>query len=292
MIAGFFFLFFFLSGFCGLVYQLVWLRLAMADFGVVTPLVSIVLSVFMAGLALGSWGGGRLVRRFGHRSGGFFIGLYGASELAIGISGLVVAPLLGLGRTFLAAAHGNAAWGSLGYYLASAGCVAIVMLPFCVCMGATFPLAMAGIRTSRSFSYLYVANVAGALAGALCTAFVLIELIGFSQTLHVAAALNMLVAVLAFTVAKRSRRSASPATSEPSIRTLGSPDPDHPSTPIRHGSVESRVWKLSGHGSSFLFWDRWFTLSRQYWPCTSPQRLWAHDITAETISEMKEREPL
>jgi spermidine synthase len=215
VIAGFFFLFFFLSGFCGLVYQVVWLRLAMADFGVVTPLVSIVLSVFMAGLALGSWGGGRLVRllhtqqRLHNRSGGFFIRLYGTTELAIGISGLVVAPLLSVGRSLLAAAHGQAAWGSLGYYFASAGCVALFMLPFCACMGATFPLAMAGIRTafgdrsSGSFSYLYVANVAGALAGALCTAFVFIELIGFARTLYVAAALNMLVALLAFTVAKR-----------------------------------------------------------------------------------------
>src|SRR5579863_8623415 len=93
--------FFFLSGFCSLVYQVVWLRLAMADFGVVTPLVSIVLSVFMAGLALGSWGGGRLVRRLRNRSGGFFIRLYGVTELAIGISGLVVAPLLSVGRSLL-----------------------------------------------------------------------------------------------------------------------------------------------------------------------------------------------
>ena len=66
----------------------------MADFGVTTPLVSIVLSVFMAGLALGSWAGGLLVRRFENRPAGFFVRLYGASELAIGISGLVVVPLL------------------------------------------------------------------------------------------------------------------------------------------------------------------------------------------------------
>jgi len=54
-----FFLFFFLSGFCSLVYQVVWLRVAMAGFGVTPPLISIVLSIFMAGLALGSWAGGR-----------------------------------------------------------------------------------------------------------------------------------------------------------------------------------------------------------------------------------------
>src|ERR1700688_2775786 len=53
-----FFCFFFLSGFCSLMYQVVWLRMAMADFGVTTAQVSILLSVFMAGLALGGWAGG------------------------------------------------------------------------------------------------------------------------------------------------------------------------------------------------------------------------------------------
>ena len=194
-----FFCFFFLSGFCSLVYQVVWLRMAMADFGVTTALVSIVLSVFMAGLALGSWGGGVLVRRFENRPAGFFVRLYGASELAIGVSGLAVAPLLRSGRSLLAVQSGHAAWGSAGYYLASGGWVALVMLPFCTCMGATFPLAMAGIK--KSFSFLYLANVLGAMVGALSSAFVFIELMGFSRTLLLAASMNALVAVLAFTAA-------------------------------------------------------------------------------------------
>src|SRR2546426_6884120 len=57
--------FFVISGFCSLVYEVVWLRLAMAGFGVTTPFVSIVLSVFMAGLALGGWAAGRLTRWLG-----------------------------------------------------------------------------------------------------------------------------------------------------------------------------------------------------------------------------------
>jgi spermidine synthase len=204
----FFFCFFFLSGFCSLVYQVVWLRVAMADFGITTPLVSIVLSVFMAGLALGSWGGGRLVRRWEGRRAGFFIGLYAASELAIGISGLAVAPLLGWGRVLLAARVQHAAWGSSNYYLASGGWIALVLLPFCTSMGATFPLAMAGIRAAfhkespRSFSYLYLANVLGAMAGAFGSAFVFVEWLGFSGTLLLTAALNALIAVSAFAVAK------------------------------------------------------------------------------------------
>jgi predicted membrane-bound spermidine synthase len=57
-----FFAFFFVSGFCSILYELVWLRLAMAQFAVTTALVSIVLSAFMIGLGLGSWGAGRYMR--------------------------------------------------------------------------------------------------------------------------------------------------------------------------------------------------------------------------------------
>src|SRR5437899_11380217 len=55
-----YFVFFVVSGFCSLVYEVVWLRLAMATFGVTTAMVSIVVSMFMAGLGLGSWGAGIL----------------------------------------------------------------------------------------------------------------------------------------------------------------------------------------------------------------------------------------
>ncbi|MEM5777152.1 MAG: hypothetical protein QXJ06_01760, partial [Candidatus Aenigmatarchaeota archaeon] len=57
------FVIFFLSGFCGLVYQIVWLRKALAFFGINMPVVSVVISVFMLGLFLGSWGAAILVKK-------------------------------------------------------------------------------------------------------------------------------------------------------------------------------------------------------------------------------------
>src|SRR5215470_10992272 len=62
-----FFFFFCVSGFCSVLYELVWLRLAMAQFGVTSSLVSIVLSTFMAGLGLGSWAGGAYLRTHGEK---------------------------------------------------------------------------------------------------------------------------------------------------------------------------------------------------------------------------------
>ena len=44
------FVFFFISGFSSLVYQVVWTRLAFASFGIITPVMSVVISVFMLGL--------------------------------------------------------------------------------------------------------------------------------------------------------------------------------------------------------------------------------------------------
>src|SRR6185295_19399226 len=83
---GTFFGLFLVSGFCGLVYQVVWLRIAMAQFGVTTPMVSIVLSVFMAGLALGSWGAGRIARRLRGSRPATLLRLYAAAELVIATS--------------------------------------------------------------------------------------------------------------------------------------------------------------------------------------------------------------
>ncbi len=184
-------------------YEVVWLRLAMAQFGVTTPMVSIVLSIFMAGLALGSWGAGALARRLEDRPAATAIRLYAAAELLVAASGDTVPSWLAFGRGLLAAKEGGAAWGSASYHLASGFWVALTLLPFCLCMGATIPLAMWAIRrlapreSSLSFSYLYVANVVGAAAGTLVSAFVLIELLGFRGTLRVAAGLNAALAACA-----------------------------------------------------------------------------------------------
>jgi spermidine synthase len=194
-----FFVFFFVSGFCSLVYQVVWLRLAMAAFGVTTPFVSIVLSVFMAGLALGSWGGGRLGRRLEQAEPRWPLRLYALAEAGIGVSALTVPYELAWGRNILAAGSG-VAWDSATYYLASGAWVSLTLLPFCVAMGATFPLAMAAIRreglagSDRSFSFLYLANVLGATSGTVVSAFFLVEIFGFAATLFVTALINLLLA--------------------------------------------------------------------------------------------------
>src|SRR5438105_10008872 len=105
-----YFVFFVVSGLCSLIYEVVWLRLAMASFGVTTPTVSIVLSVFMGGLAIGSWGAGRLSSRLENDSPSQSLRLYAGAELLIGCSAIAVPYLLSLGQTTLGQAGTHVEW--------------------------------------------------------------------------------------------------------------------------------------------------------------------------------------
>jgi len=196
---GWFFLFFFVSGLCSILYEIVWLRLSMAQFGVTSALVSIVLSMFMAGLGLGSWGSGRLIRKYGEQVRIPALRVYALIELLIGVSAILVPHQLLWGRAILE----HAGLSSSGaYYLFSGGWIALTLVPWCACMGATIPVAMLAIRNNfqgesqKSFSFLYLANVVGAAAGSVAP-LVLIELYGFHGTLRIGAALNAVLAASA-----------------------------------------------------------------------------------------------
>src|SRR5580700_2173635 len=173
-----YFIFFLISGFCSVLYELVWLRLSIAQFGVTTAMVSIVLSVFMAGLGLGSWASGAWIRRREKKITFSPLNLYAVIELLIGVSGILVPYKLRLGHSVLERLGSTS---SAEYYLVSGIWVAFTLIPWCTLMGATIPVAMLAIRrafprdASRSFSYLYMANVAGAVAGTALP-LVLIEL--------------------------------------------------------------------------------------------------------------------
>lgn len=205
------FLLFFLSGFCSLVYQVVWTRMAFASFGIITPVLSVVLSVFMLGLAVGAWAGGRLVGPWAEKTGLSAAFFYGGAELVIGLGGAFAVPhLFRLGERWLLSAGQT---DSFNYLFLSAVALAITLFPWCVCMGATFPLMMAYVRerdpqNQESFSYLYLANVLGAMSGALWTAVVSAEILGFRKTLWDAAVGNGMIAVISVLLGLYRRRSS------------------------------------------------------------------------------------
>jgi predicted membrane-bound spermidine synthase len=215
-----YFFFFLVSGFCGILYELVWLRLAMAQFGVTTPLVSIVLSMFMAGLGLGSWAAGTLIRRYEGRTNFPPLRLYALCELLIGVSAILVPLQMLWGHRLLEQLSGQNGISSGSYYLVAGTWLALTMIPWCACMGATIPLAMFAIRrdvkseTKRSFSFLYVANLLGAIAGATIP-LLFIEVFGFRGTLRVGTILNFAVALSAFLLSLGTERASGPEIAAP-----------------------------------------------------------------------------
>lgn len=253
-----FYCFFLVSGFCSILYEVIWLRIAMAEFGVTTAMVSLVLSAFMVGLGVGSWGSGLVVRKYLSRSQFPALRLYALMELLIGASALIVPYQLLWGRELLRTLR-EISLSSSAYYAPSGIWIVLTLVPWCVCMGATFPFAMAAIRQlypaegERSFSYLYLANILGATTGAVFP-LLLIELYGFRWTLHFSAVLNLLLAVGAFSLTLARKPAGVPSVNE---AVAVSRNPSGPR------SSKSPLWLLFGTGLTSMgvevIWVRLYT---------------------------------
>ena len=143
----------------------------------------------MLGLGIGSVVAGQRIevwsRRFRINPARF----YAAAEFGIGIGAFTVPWLFSSGEDALLRL-GDAS--SARYLLVSALYISVAMLPWCVLMGATFPLMMSFIRRinpsdTTGFSFLYLANVLGAAPGAALPHGVLVDFIGFRLTCLLAA---------------------------------------------------------------------------------------------------------
>ena len=253
------FLLFVASGFCGLLYQVIWLRLAFAAFGIITPVLSVVVSVFMLGLAFRSWAGGKWIGPLTAKAKKSAIWLYAALEFCIGIGAFMVPSTFALGETWLLQAG---AMDSTRYLLLSALILSMSLLPWCIFMGATFPFMMSYIKENdrqqrKSFSYLYLANVIGAACGTVLTSFVLIEVLGFSRCLMVAGCTNFLVAATAAMLGTRSHyfRVFEPPISEPNITD------NSPSEPLLRPHLLMLILFVTGFSSMAMeiVWTRAFT---------------------------------
>ncbi len=194
---------FFLSGACTLIYQVVWARMLIVVFGVSIYAVSTVLTAFMAGLALGSFYFGRVVDR-GGRNG---LLLYAILELGIGLFALVF-PSIQSGLDEVYTGLYQLLEGSPLLFLVSRFAItfAVLIVPTTL-MGATLPVlskyAVERIdRVGWDVGKLYAVNTFGAAAGSCIAAFLLIEAIGVDATIYLAAAINLLIAAVAWALAR------------------------------------------------------------------------------------------
>lgn len=184
----------FLSGACGLVYEVVWMRMLTLVFGATAFATTTILASFFAGLALGAYLLGRVVDRVRRP-----LRLYALLEAGIGVFAFLM-PLLLAGlnalyppiyRTF-----------ELSFYQLSVVRFVLsflVLLPPTILMGGTLPVVTRlfvdrGDRLGWEVGRVYAINTLGAVVGTVAAGFFLILLLGVRETAWVAGVVNLVVA--------------------------------------------------------------------------------------------------
>lgn len=224
---------FFLSGACGLVYQVVWARMLVVVFGATVLAVSTVLSAFMAGLALGSFLFGRYVD--GRGAGGGFgrpLRVFALLEAGVGLYALVFPALAAeIGSSAALVQALGPGGGALAPILRFVITFLLLLVPTTL-MGATLPVLskfvvrrLAG--AGPGVGLLYGINTLGAVAGVVLVTFVLMEALGLKGSTWVVAAANFTVAALALLL---DRRLTAPA-AEAGLQPAGAPGISPPAPP-------------------------------------------------------------
>ena len=197
---------FFISGAAGLVYEVLWVRMIDKVIGSAPFAVATVLTVFMGGLALGSYLAGRIIDRFTSRPA--LLALYGKLEAGIGACALVVPFGIQATRPVYQVLYNR----FLEHFwccqvTAFAGCALVLVAPAAL-MGATLPVLCRyyvlrrdhiGVRTG----WLYGLNTVGAALGDILCGFVLIQWLGVWITLVLFAGINGLIGLSCFLLSRR-----------------------------------------------------------------------------------------
>lgn len=182
---------FFISGFSALIYQVCWQRLLFTGFGVDLTSVTIIISIFIVGLGMGAFYGGRMADKFKENT----IFIFCLIELLIGVFGFFSSKLILL----------------LQDHFVYSSILKISFLNFILLlfptflMGSTLPLLTSFFNhflnnVGESIGVLYFYNTLGAGFGALGTGFIFFNYIGLSETIYIAATLNVIVAISGFII--------------------------------------------------------------------------------------------
>ena len=243
---------FLLSGFSGLVYELVWIRLLSHLLGGTTFAISTVLAAFMGGLALGSFYFGRRIDANPQP-----LRLYAWLELGIVVGGGLVPVLIHLLQPlYVAAAHTlpGPALGLLRVLVAM-----LLILPPTILMGGTLPVLSRFIvrradRLGRGLGMLYAVNTLGAVLGAFLSGFVLIPAFGLIGSTGIAMAGNLVAGLGALLLWKFTGHAVS-AEPTPTIEPTSNGRAASPELNLR---LLTGIFALSGFAAlGFeLYWSR------------------------------------
>jgi len=253
---------FVLSGFAGLVYQSLWSHYLGLVVGHAAYAQSLVLVIFMGGMALGAWLAARWTGRWTR-----LLRAYAIAEAVIGV--------LGLGFHALFVGYGELSGSVVLPWLGSgiAGqlypwiSASVMLLPPCILLGATFPLLSAGYlraapgQDARVLGGLYFANSLGAALGALGATFLLLPWLGMPGAMAVAGVANLLVAAASWALSWRIERAD--AAPRPAAEVISA----SPATPDRRPMprlARSVLWvSLLSGACSFVYEIGWIRLLNQ-----------------------------
>lgn len=196
-------LLFFVSGAASLVYEAVWNRLLVLQMGNTAYALTTILTVFMGGLALGSYVGGRLVSRLRDP-----LRTYGFLELGIGLYCALVPTWIDALEPIMRFVY-NGYYGSLAAFsfFQFLACGAVLLLPV-TAMGATLPIVTDFVArrsggVSTSVGLAYGINTFGGFVGVMIGGLLLIPALGLASANWVAASLSASAGLAALGISHR-----------------------------------------------------------------------------------------
>ncbi|HLJ76646.1 MAG TPA: fused MFS/spermidine synthase [Acidobacteriaceae bacterium] len=185
---------FFISGFPALLYQIVWQRSLFTLFGANIESVTIIVTIFMLGLGLGSLAGGRLSAFPGMR----LLAAFGCIELGTGAFGMASLWLF----------HRVAAHTAGSSLPATAAVATALLLVPTLLMGSTLPLLSEHFvrctgNVGESVGLLYCLNTLGSGIASLSAAWFLMRALGESGSVRLAVGLNLFAGSMALLLQMR-----------------------------------------------------------------------------------------
>jgi spermidine synthase len=229
---------FFISGACGLVYEVVWLKMLSLVFGVTAIATSTTLASFMAGMALGSFWFGRLTDRSRRP-----LLIYALLELGIGIFAFVMPQIMAALDGLYVFIYQNV---NISYFWLSVIRLALSFLVLLIpttLMGGTLPVISRFVTTRFNqlgyrISLLYFINTLGAVVGTFATGFFLIALLGVNESAYLAGVLNLLIAFGVLILHKFQQQKPE------AVQSVDFTPPGSPLSPANTGSYSNRLRRL------------------------------------------------
>lgn len=199
-----YFLLFALSGFSGLIYESIWTHYLKLFLGHAAYAQTLVLAIFMGGMAIGSW----VCSRYSVRWKNLLLG-YALAEGIIGLCALLFhvafTHTIEFSYTAILPALGNPFAVNAFKWAVSA----LMILPQSILLGMTFPLMSSGIlrlfpdKPGKTIGMLYFTNSMGAAVGVLMSGFLLIRLSGLPGTVCIAGVINILLALVVWSLNRK-----------------------------------------------------------------------------------------